>query len=127
MARRYFVAISILPKGRRLLRRAIPLLVPEFALPIFGLIFRNIGALQLADQQRSEKEQEETRACFHALAVSIVGLNKGADPMTHSSLVNAITTRFPGDFLPRVLGSQIGASLYVICLPFVVCFWRSSQ
>jgi hypothetical protein len=36
-----------LPKGRRLLRRSIGLLLPEFARPLFGTIFRNLGALQV--------------------------------------------------------------------------------
>jgi hypothetical protein len=52
----YFVAMCRLPKGRRLLRRAIPLLVPEFSQALFSAVFRNIGVLQMADANRSQEE-----------------------------------------------------------------------
>jgi hypothetical protein len=47
------------------------------------------------------------------LAHSLVKLTPAAEPLTHASLVGALTARFPGDMLPRVLGSQIGATLCV--------------
>ena len=55
----YFVAMCRLPKGRRLLRRAIPLLVPEFAQPVFSTVFRNIGVLQCTDEATRTKEDDD--------------------------------------------------------------------
>ena len=50
------------------------------------------------------------------MAHSLVGLNVDASPNTHSVLMQALTARFPGDLLPRVLGSQIGATLLLALL-----------
>ena len=104
----YFVAMSRLPKGRRLLRRAIPLLVPEFAQEVFSTIFRNLGVLQATEGAGRTKEDDDF---FMTLAMSIVNINLDADALTHATLIHALTARYPGDLLPRVLGSQIGATL----------------
>jgi hypothetical protein len=83
----YFVAMCRLPKGRRLLRRAIPLLVPEFAQPVFSTVFRNIGVLQCTDDSTRTAEDDDF---FMTMAHSLVGLNVDADPNTHSVLMHAM-------------------------------------
>jgi hypothetical protein len=83
----YFVAMCRLPKGRRLLRRAIPLLVPEFAQPVFSTVFRNIGVLQCTDDATRTAEDDDF---FMTMAHSLVGLNVDADPNTHSVLMHAM-------------------------------------
>ncbi len=83
----YFVAMCRLPKGRRLLRRAIPLLVPEFAQPVFSTVFRNIGVLQCTDDATRTAEDDDF---FMTMAHSLVGLNVDADPDTHSVLMHAM-------------------------------------
>jgi hypothetical protein len=111
----YFAAMCTLPKGRRLLRRSIPLLVPEFGLELFCTVFRNIGVLQYhkSPETVSTEETAETMSFFMTLAHTLVQLGAGAAPLTHASLVKTLTARFPAHFLPRVLGSQIGATMLV--------------
>ena len=83
----YFVAMCRLPKGRRLLRRAIPLLVPEFSQPVFSTVFRNIGVLQCTDDSTRTAEDDDL---FMTMAHSLVDLNVDADPNTHSVLMHAM-------------------------------------
>lgn len=91
----YFVAMCSLSKGRRLLRRATPLLVPEYARELFCTVFRNIGVLQWEKAPVSKTEDAVTMAFFMTLAHTLVQLGAiGAGATTHASLIRSLTQRY---------------------------------